>query len=155
MITMEKLGKLWRLYYRDGLTLSEVARRTGFARNTVKTWLRTAESVEPKYRQREAETKITPYAGSLLVPIPFEALKLPDELDGSQGRNRCTGGTPQTLASACAVRVPATALDQFAEREVFSYWHCWDKILAVTAGGTASKACSHYRSVFVAFHIDV
>ena len=46
---MEKLGRLRRLYFRDGLTLSEIARKTGFARNTVKTWLKAAEGVEPKY----------------------------------------------------------------------------------------------------------
>lgn len=56
MITMEKLGRLRRLYFRDGLTLSEIARKTGFARNTVKTWLKVAEGVEPRYRRRAGQT---------------------------------------------------------------------------------------------------
>jgi transposase len=73
MITMEKLGKLRRLYYRDGLTLSEIARRTGFARNTVKTWLKAAEGVEPKYRRREVDTKISPYAAQLIKMLETDA----------------------------------------------------------------------------------
>ena len=44
---MEKLGRLRRLYFRDGMALSEIARKTGFARNTVKRWLKAAEGVEP------------------------------------------------------------------------------------------------------------
>jgi transposase len=73
MITMERLGKLRRLYYRDGLTLSEIARRTGIARNTVKTWLKAAEGVEPKYRRRETETKISPYAAQLIKMLETDA----------------------------------------------------------------------------------
>jgi transposase len=49
---MEKLGKIRRLYYRDGLTVAEIVRRTGLARNTVKSWLKAAEGTAPKYRRR-------------------------------------------------------------------------------------------------------
>ena len=70
---MEKLGRLRRLYYRDGLSLSEVARRTGFARNTVKTWLKAAEGVEPKYRRREVATKISPYTAQLIKMLETDA----------------------------------------------------------------------------------
>jgi transposase len=38
------------------LTLSEIARKTGFARNTVKTWLKAAEGVGPKYRRRKGRS---------------------------------------------------------------------------------------------------
>ena len=73
MITMEKLGRLRRLYFRDGLTLSEIARRTGFARNTVKYWLRAAEGVEPKYRRRKARTKISSFAALLSKALETDA----------------------------------------------------------------------------------
>ena len=33
MITMEMLGKIRRMYLRDGLSLHEIAERTGFSRN--------------------------------------------------------------------------------------------------------------------------
>ena len=36
---MELLGKVRRMHYRDGLSRSEIARRTGLSRNTVKKWL--------------------------------------------------------------------------------------------------------------------
>jgi len=34
MITMNQLGRVRRLYYRDGLSLSEIERRTGLTRKT-------------------------------------------------------------------------------------------------------------------------
>ena len=73
MITMEKLGRLRRLYFRDGLTLSEVARKTGFARNTVKRWLKAGEGVEPRYRRRKGETKISPFAAVLTKALETDA----------------------------------------------------------------------------------
>lgn len=36
---MEMLGRIRRLFYRDRLSRSEVARRTGLSRNTMKRWL--------------------------------------------------------------------------------------------------------------------
>ena len=62
---MEKLGRLRRLFYRDGLTLSAIARKTGFARNTVRKWLKAAEATEPKYRRRKGQNKIAPFAALL------------------------------------------------------------------------------------------
>ena len=73
MITMEKLGRLRRLYYRDGLTLSEIARKTGFARNTVKHWLRAAEGIEPRYPRREVQTKITAFAALLTKALETDS----------------------------------------------------------------------------------
>ena len=73
MITMEKLGRLRRLYFRDGLTLSEIARKTGFARNTVKTWLKAAEGVEPKYRRRAGQIKISPFTELLTKALETDA----------------------------------------------------------------------------------
>ena len=70
---MEKLGRLRRLYFRDGLTLSEIARRTGFARNTVKTWLKAAEGIEPRYRRRKGQTKISPFAELLTKALETDA----------------------------------------------------------------------------------
>jgi predicted DNA binding CopG/RHH family protein len=49
---MNQLGKIRRLYYREGLSISEVSRRSGLTRNTVKRWLKAGEGVEPKYRMR-------------------------------------------------------------------------------------------------------
>ena len=73
MITMEKLGRLRRLYYRDGLTLSGIARKTGFARNTVKRWLKAGEGVEPRYRRGKGQTKISSFAALLTKALETDA----------------------------------------------------------------------------------
>jgi transposase len=73
MITVKELGRIRRWYHRDGLTLSEIARKSGLARNTVKRWLREAESVEPKCRRRPGDTKIGPYAEQLLKMLEMDA----------------------------------------------------------------------------------
>lgn len=36
---MNLLGKVRRLHYRDGHTLSEIERRTGLTRKTIRKWL--------------------------------------------------------------------------------------------------------------------
>jgi len=72
MITMKELGVVRRLYYRKGLTLSEIERRTGLTRKTVRRWLKSAEGVEPKYRRRQGNTKITPFAALLIKALEMD-----------------------------------------------------------------------------------
>lgn len=48
MITMNLLGRVRRLHYRDGLSLSEIERRTGLTRKTIRKWLKMPEGIEPK-----------------------------------------------------------------------------------------------------------
>ncbi len=61
---MEMLPKIRRMRLRDGTTLREVAKRTGLSRNTVRSWLRWPEVVEPKCpphksaRKRDAWAKV-------------------------------------------------------------------------------------------------
>ena len=73
MITMNLLGKVRRLYYREGLTLSEIERRTGLTRKTIRKWLKAPEGVEPKYRRKVGDTKIAPYAGQLVKMLETDA----------------------------------------------------------------------------------
>ena len=62
MITMEMLGKIRRMHLRDKLSLHEITRRTGLARNTIRRWLRVAEeTVPPKYSRTEGPGKLTPF----------------------------------------------------------------------------------------------
>ena len=42
MITMDMIGKVRRMKMRDGVSISEISRKTGLARNTVKKWLKGA-----------------------------------------------------------------------------------------------------------------
>ena len=52
MIKVGTLAKIRRLYFRDKQPIKEICRQTGLSRNTVRTWLRESEMVEPKYPAR-------------------------------------------------------------------------------------------------------
>ena len=70
---MKELGRVRRLFYRDGVSLCEISRKTGYCRNTIKRWLKTAEGTEPTYRRPYHETKIAPYAAQLLKALETDA----------------------------------------------------------------------------------
>jgi len=71
---MKDLGIIRRMFYRDGLSLSEIERRTGLTRKTVRRWLNAAEETEPRYRRRPAEgTKIAPFAERLTKALEVDA----------------------------------------------------------------------------------
>ena len=66
MITMEILGKIRRMYLRDKLSLHEIKKQTGLARNTIRTWLRsTEEAVPPRYRRSAKAGKLTAFHTTL------------------------------------------------------------------------------------------
>ncbi len=102
---MKDLGIIRRMFYPDGLSLSEIERRTGLTRKTVRRWLDVVEGTEPKYRRRPAEgTKIAPFAEQLTKALEVDvrhpkcdrrtALKLFHEIQaaGFEGDcNRVTG----------------------------------------------------------------
>ena len=70
---MNMLGRVRRLHYRDGLTISEIERRTGLTRKTIRKWLKAPEGVEPKYRRQAGDTKITPFAERLTKLLETDA----------------------------------------------------------------------------------
>ena len=65
MIKVGPLAKIRRLYFRDKQSIKEICRQTGLSRNTVRTWLRESEMVEPKYPVRRVVTKLDNYAETL------------------------------------------------------------------------------------------
>lgn len=70
---MEMLGKVRRMHYRDGLSRSEIARRTGLSRTTVKKWLRAPQAAQPRYRRSEGPGKLTPFQEMLLRALEADA----------------------------------------------------------------------------------
>ena len=70
---MELLGKVRRMFHRDKLSRSEIARRTGLSRNTVKKWLLAAEGATPKYRRHEAPGKLSAFHEALLRALEADA----------------------------------------------------------------------------------
>lgn len=65
MIKVGTLAKIRRLYFRDKLSIKEICRQTGLSRNTVRTWLREDEMVQPQYPVRRIVTKLDEYADTL------------------------------------------------------------------------------------------
>ncbi len=71
---MKDLGIVRRLFYRDGLSVSEIERRTGLTRKTISKWLNAAERTEPKYPRRVADdTKIAPFAAQLTKALEVDS----------------------------------------------------------------------------------
>ena len=65
MIDVGMLAKIRRMHFRDGMSLREVARRTGLSRNTVRGWLRRPEMVAPTFHPRRAVSIIDEWADLL------------------------------------------------------------------------------------------
>ena len=159
---MKELGRIRRWYYRDGLTLSEIARKSGYARNTVKSWLRAAEGVEPKYRRHREDIKITPFAAQLVQMLETDArrpkrdrrtaLKFFDELKAAGftgGYSRVTEFVRRWRENGGRALVKAYVPLRFELGEAFQFdWSeehlviggVWRKILASHLKLCASRA---------------
>lgn len=53
------------MYFRDKLSINEIAKRTSLSRNTVKKWLRMPNGTDPSYKRRSRPTKLTPFEDQL------------------------------------------------------------------------------------------
>ena len=62
---MDMIGKVRRMHFRDRISLSDIARRTGLARNTVKKWAKAPVEREPKYWRDARATKLAAYPQTL------------------------------------------------------------------------------------------
>ena len=70
---MDMIGKVRRMKLRDQLSLSEISKRTGLARNTVKKWLNAPGDEPPKYERRATERKPTAFEGTLMQALAADA----------------------------------------------------------------------------------
>ncbi len=75
MITMEMIGKLRRMKMREQLSNSEIAKRTGLSRNTVKKWLNAPDDEIPKYRRQSGFTKLSEFEATLVQALKADALR--------------------------------------------------------------------------------
>ena len=139
---MNMLGRVRRLYHRDGLSLSEIERRTGLTRKTIRKWLKTAERTEPKYRRRPVDSKIAPYAERLVKMLEVDsrrpkrerrtALKLHAELQelGFTGDySRVTEFIRRWREDGCAAVVKAYVPLQFEPGEAHQFDWSEEQIL--------------------------
>ena len=74
MIDVATLNVIRRWALREQMSIREISKRTGLARNTVKKYLKTDES-EPTYARRERSSKLDPYAEKLATWLLMEATK--------------------------------------------------------------------------------
>ncbi len=70
---MAMYAKVRRMRFRDGLPISEIARRTSLSRNTIKGWLREAAPGERAYQRPVAIKKIDTHAEWLREALELDA----------------------------------------------------------------------------------
>ena len=68
---MVMYANIRRMYFREHLNISEIKRRTGLSRNTIKKWLNGA--TEPHYQRRKREGKLTPFEPMLRQALATDA----------------------------------------------------------------------------------
>lgn len=71
---MATLNVIRRWALREQMSIREISRRTGLARNTVKKYLRSDET-EPSYAKRASSSKLDPYAEKLATWLGVEVTK--------------------------------------------------------------------------------
>ncbi|MBX9793053.1 MAG: IS21 family transposase [Burkholderiaceae bacterium] len=73
---MEMIGKIRRMYFRDHLSLHEITKRTGMARNTVRTWIRKPTAkVAPQYTRQRQPGKLTPFHATLEQALKADSFR--------------------------------------------------------------------------------
>ena len=73
---MEMLGRIRRMHLRDKVSLHEIAKRTGLARNTVRRWLRAPEEVQaPTYSRAAGFSKLGGFIADLEQSLKADALR--------------------------------------------------------------------------------
>ncbi|MDA7087326.1 hypothetical protein PH586_13120 [Pseudomonas sp. SA3-5] len=72
MINLEMMGKFQRMSFRDKLSVHEITKRTGLARNTIRKWVRApeAQSSASSGKLSGWNPVILPKSGSLFQRFP-------------------------------------------------------------------------------------
>jgi transposase len=92
VIKVGTLAKIRRLYFRDKQSIREISRQTGMSRNTIRTWLRQPDMIEPTYQARVVVSKLDAYADTLRQWLKADA--------GRNKRERRTKGQMWQALSA-------------------------------------------------------
>lgn len=75
---MDMLGKVRRMKMRDKLSTSEISKRTGLSRNTIRRWLRAPGDVVPKYERKLDARKLTQFEATLITALKADRLRHKD-----------------------------------------------------------------------------
>ncbi|AYC35065.1 IS21 family transposase [Pseudomonas cavernae] len=69
------MGKIRRMYFRDKLSLHEITKRTGLARNTIRKWVRAPETKQPAYQRRAVFNKLSAFHATLEQALKADSLR--------------------------------------------------------------------------------
>ena len=70
---MAMIGKIRRMFHRQGKSIREISRITSLSRNTIQKWLEAPLNGEPKYRRRSQASKLTPFEETLKQALKVDA----------------------------------------------------------------------------------
>lgn len=70
---MAMFGKVRRMYFREGLSIRQIERRTSLSRNTIRKWLRVPEGTEPRYRRVAVPGKLAPFEERLRAALETDS----------------------------------------------------------------------------------
>jgi transposase len=73
VITLATLGKIRKMYFRHGLSLSEISRRTSLSRNTNRAWLRKPPGSEPRYQRAHRPGELAAFEVVLVAALETDA----------------------------------------------------------------------------------
>ena len=76
MITMEMIGKIRRMFFRDNKSLHEISKRTSLSRNTIRKWIRSTDEVaQPAYKRSQMPCKLTAFHEALEQALKADSLR--------------------------------------------------------------------------------
>ena len=70
---MGLMGKIRSMRFRQGKSISEIARLTSLSRNTIKKWLKAPQGAEPRYRRVRMPKKLAPFVETLVLALKADA----------------------------------------------------------------------------------
>lgn len=76
---MDMIGKVRRMKMRDGYSISEISRKTGLSRNTVKKWLKAPAAVEPRYERSAKVGKLSAFEATLVAALKTDTHRARDQ----------------------------------------------------------------------------
>ena len=80
MITMDMIGKVRRLRLRDKLSLSEIVRRTGISRNTIKKWVNQEAILKPpRFERVSSPGVLSRFEATLVEALTADAKRIKRE----------------------------------------------------------------------------
>lgn len=79
MITMDMIGEVRRMKMRDGVSISEIGKKTGLSRNTVKKWLKAPAPVAPRYERPAKVGKLSAFEATLVAALKTDAHRTRDQ----------------------------------------------------------------------------